>query len=119
MNITGKNEYVIDDSVTDKVDKISLWLEDHKGRDINSVNMSRQGNFCDFMIIATANSMRHAQSLTSGLIEFCHENGYDFLHLEGYDSAQWILVDLNDILVHIFLEEVRGIYRLESLWCGL
>ena len=46
----------------------------------------------------------------------CHERNYEYLRVEGYEAGQWILVDLNDIVINIFLEPVRELFRLEALW---
>ena len=103
-------------SVASRAALLASWLEEHKGRDIMEISMTEKGHYCDCMVLVTANSMRHAQGLADGLVSFCHENGQEFLHIEGYTCAQWILLDLNDILVHIFQEDSRRIYGLETLW---
>lgn len=98
------------------VNQIISWLDEHKGIGIIEIPMGKNGQYCDCMILVTATSMRHAQGLADGLVSLCHEKGQEFLHMEGYNSAQWILLDLNDVLVHIFLEDTRRLYGLETLW---
>ena len=71
------------------------------------------------MIIASASSARHARSLADGLSEMCKQEKFEILRTEGYQEGQWVLVDLNDIIVHIFQEPVRELYRLESLWASV
>ncbi|MFR0874169.1 MAG: ribosome silencing factor [Bilophila wadsworthia] len=56
------------------------------------------------------------QGLADGLMEQCTKNNYEFLRMEGYQTGQWILADLNDIVVHIFQQDVRELFRIESLW---
>lgn len=92
------------------------WLEEHKAGQIVSIDLSARGVFTDALVVVTASSARHAQSLADGLAALCHERNYEFLRMEGYQAGQWILVDLNDIIINIFLEPVRELYRLESLW---
>lgn len=70
----------------------------------------------DVVIVVTASSLRHAKSLADGLMEQCTKNNYEFLRMEGYQTGQWILADLNDIVVHIFQQDVRELFRIESLW---
>ena len=58
------------------------------------------------------------RSLADGLSELCKQEKFEILRTEGYQEGQWVLVDLNDIIVHIFQEPVRELYRLEALWSG-
>lgn len=74
--------------------------------------------FADAMIICGATSRRHAQGLADGIMKLCRENSWEFLGMEGYENAEWILLDCNNIVVHIFQEETRQLYRLEDLWSG-
>ena len=95
---------------------VVTWLEEHKAARVVSIDMADQGGFADALIIASASSMRHAQSLADGVGELCRNNNFEFLRMEGYAAGQWILVDLNDIVVNVFLEPVRELYGLEALW---
>ena len=92
-------------------------LQDHKAQDIVDLDISTQvGNFADHLLIATASSQRHARSLADAVADLCHQQGYEYLRVEGYKEGQWILVDLNDIVINIFQAETRSLYRLEDLW---
>lgn len=106
----------LDISSSSRAGRIATWLEEHKGSDIVEISMAGKGHYCDNMVLVTAGSMRHAQGLADGLVSYCHELGQDFLRMEGYNTAQWILLDLNDIIVHVFLEDSRRLYGLERLW---
>ena len=92
------------------------WLHEHKGHQIVSLPLAASSNWAEFLIIVSATSVRHAQSLADGLRLWCKEQKMEFLGREGYQAGQWILVDLNDIVVNIFQNPVRELYRLESLW---
>lgn len=70
----------------------------------------------DAMIVAGASSRRHAQGLADAVSRLCSEKGYEMLGMEGQETADWILVDCNDIIVHILRDESRNLYRLEELW---
>lgn len=70
----------------------------------------------DAVVVATAMSARHARSLADAVLEYCAKARYEYLHLEGRENARWILADLNDVVVHIFQQEDRELFRLESLW---
>ncbi|MDY0259380.1 ribosome silencing factor [Desulfovibrio sp.] len=92
------------------------WLEEHKALRVVSIDFEGQGGFADALIIASAGSVRHAQSLADGVSLMCREKNYEFLRTEGYAAGQWILVDMNDVIVNIFQEPVRELYALEALW---
>ena len=94
------------------------WLAEHKARDLASFTLPEGNPLADLVLICTASSARHARSLADGLTEMCKQQKYEILRTEGYQEGQWVLVDLNDIIVHIFQEPVREMYRLESLWAG-
>ena len=103
----------------ERVATIAACLDEHKAQNIVCLDISKEsgGGFADRLFIATAGSPRHARSLVDALAEICHANGYDYLRVEGYNLGEWVLVDLNDIVVSVFLEETRATYKLEDLWC--
>lgn len=99
-----------------KAADVAQWLEEHKALRVVCLDLEEQGGFADALIIASAGSVRHAQSLADGVSLMCREKNYEFLRTEGYATGQWILVDMNDIIVNIFQEPVRDLYALEALW---
>ncbi|AAS96096.1 ribosome silencing factor [Nitratidesulfovibrio vulgaris] len=100
----------------DKVKAIIGWLEEKKARDIVAYDLAGQSPFAEALVIVTAGSVRHGQSLADHMLAMCNENNYEYLRMEGYQTGQWILVDLNDIIVNVFQPETRGLFKLESLW---
>ena len=92
------------------------WLEEHKAANVVSLDLNGQNAFTTALVIASAGSARHARSLADGLGELCRLRNYEFLRTEGYTAGQWILVDMNDLVVNIFQEPVRALYGLEALW---
>lgn len=91
-------------------------LEDLKGIDILSIDVREMTSIADEMILATGTSNRHVKALSRNLIDSAKENGIRPLSSEGEDTADWILVDFGDVLVHIMLPETREFYDLERLW---
>ncbi|MBQ7606611.1 MAG: ribosome silencing factor [Desulfovibrionaceae bacterium] len=102
----------------ERVDAIASVLTEHKALDYTCIDLTEQsgGSFADRLIIVTATSPRHARALADAVSALCHEKGDDFLGIEGLQAGEWVLVDLNDIVVSIFLESTRSLYRLEDLW---
>ena len=68
------------------------------------------------MVVATGTSNRHVKSLADRVIEKAKEAGIKPLGVEGADGAEWILVDLGDVVVHVMSEQTRDLYRLENIW---
>ncbi len=103
-------------STPDKIQLLKTLLSDQKALDIKALDIQALSQMTDMVLIVTASSLRHAKALADKLAETAKKENLEFLHTEGYESAQWILVDMNDVVVHIFQEESRGLYDLESLW---
>lgn len=100
----------------DKVLLVAGWLNEKKARNLTALDVSTICSVTDVMVVATAGSVRQAQALADHLLFRCGENGISFLGMDGYKTGQWVLVDLNDVIVHIFLEESRDFYNIEGLW---
>ncbi len=100
----------------EKVKAFQAFLEEHKGQDIVSLNLAHQNTFAEAMLVVTAASMRHAQSLAENVVLFCKEQNFEFLRTEGKQTGQWILLDCNDVVINIFQPSVRDLYKLEKLW---
>lgn len=91
-------------------------LDDKRAEDIVVLNMENISLLADYFLICNGNSDRQAQAIAREVQEKAQENGYDVKRIEGFDSARWILVDLGDIVVHIFHKDERAFYNLERLW---
>ena len=67
-------------------------------------------------MVVSAKGVRHAQSLADNTLEKLAAENIEYLGMEGYQTGDWILLDLNDIIIHIFQEDNRGFYNVEGLW---
>jgi len=91
-------------------------IEDMKGRDITTLNITEKSDFADAMIVASGNSSRHVKSIAQSLITDCRAQGIEPLGVEGNDVGEWALVDLGDVIVHVMTDDTRDKYQLEQLW---
>ena len=106
-----------DPAVTEaRLERLSKVLEDQKALDPLIFRTKETNDIADAIIIATATSRRHAQGLAKALADASRSSGQKYARMEGFDAAQWILIDCNDIIIHIFQEDTRALYRLEELW---
>jgi ribosome-associated protein len=91
-------------------------LEDNKAENILALDIEGISSFADVIIIATANSNRHAKSLADKLVESIKANNKNILNVEGNVESGWILVDCGGVVVNIMKEDIREFYDLEGLW---
>lgn len=91
-------------------------LEASKALDIRDVDVTGLNPLTDHLVIASGNSTRHVKSMADKLVQAAKAAGVQPLGVEGEREAQWILVDLNDIIVHLMLPQARAFYNIEKLW---
>lgn len=91
-------------------------LVDMKAQDIKDIDVRGKSSVTEYMVIATGTSTRHVKSIADNVAMDAKKAGVPPLGSEGEESAEWVLVDLNDIVVHVMLAEVRSFYNLEKLW---
>ncbi len=91
-------------------------LTDLKGVDIKVFDVRGKTTITDLMVIATGTSTRHVKALADSVVQQAKRAGVQPLGTEGERAMEWILVDLNDVVVHVMLQEVRDFYNLEKLW---
>lgn len=91
-------------------------LEDFKAIDILVIDVSDRNPLTDRMVIASGNSTRHVKSMADNLIMNAKSEGNPPIGVEGQGEGEWVLVDLNDVIVHLMLPQTRAFYNLEKLW---
>ena len=91
-------------------------LEDKKGADISILDISEISVLADYFIIANGSNRNQVQAMADAVEEDLGKAGFAPKHIEGYATANWILMDYGDIVIHIFDEENRVFYDLERIW---
>jgi ribosome-associated protein len=91
-------------------------LTDDKAEDLVVIDLKDKSSVTDAMIIASGRSQRHVGALADHAIRALKDAGVGRARVEGLASADWVLIDAGDLIVHIFRPEVRSYYNLERLW---
>lgn len=90
--------------------------DDKKAWDIVTLDMSDSSLMADYFVICSARNNRQSQSIADNIEEQMEKNGYDVRHVEGYREGKWILIDAGEVIAHVFVEQDRQYYDLET--CG-
>ena len=91
-------------------------LENVKAQDITIINVRKMTSITDYLIICTSRSRKHGQSLSENVSHHIKQMGYKKPSIQGLETCDWIIVDMNSVVLHIMLPEVRDFYQLEKLW---
>ena len=91
-------------------------VEELKAKDVVEIDVRGKSSVCDFMVIASGTSTRHVKSIADEVVKFAKRLDVVPLGVEGEREAEWVLVDLGDVVVHVMLPRVREFYALERLW---
>ncbi|WP_456278215.1 ribosome silencing factor [Bacillus sp. AK128] len=90
--------------------------DDKKAENIVALNMKGISLVADYFLICHGNSDKQVQAIAKEMKEKAEENQINVRRMEGYDEARWILVDLGDVIAHVFHKDERVYYNLERLW---
>ena len=98
---------------------VRLVLEaaaDKKAEDPVALNLKKIASFTDCFVICSGAQSRQTQAICDAILKALRDKGVRPGHVEGYDRGDWILIDLSDLVIHIFTRETREFYNLERLW---
>lgn len=97
-------------------DLVVSALEETKAKDVVVLDVRKLTTVTDYMVVASGTSNRHVRALTDAVDKSAREQGHRPTGVEGAGGGEWILLDLQDVLVHVMLPRVREFYNLEKLW---
>jgi ribosome-associated protein len=89
---------------------------ERRAGDVVAMDVSALTSFTDAFVIASGTSDRHVKAVADAVVERAHGLGRKPLGVEGYESGEWVLIDLDDVIVHVFRGEKREQFDLERLW---
>ena len=97
-------------------DRAARAALEKKATDVVILDLRQATDFTDYFVLASGTNERQVQAIADGIEDRLRQVGEKPLHTEGYRTAQWVLLDFADVVVHVFLEERRQFYGLERLW---
>ncbi|MNT55559.1 Ribosomal silencing factor RsfS [compost metagenome] len=103
-------------SVPQLLECVRKATEELKAKDLVEIDVIGKSSVADYMVIASGTSSRHVKSIANEVVKFAKQLGVMPLGVEGAREAEWVLVDLGDVIVHVMLPRVREFYALERLW---
>jgi ribosome-associated protein len=89
---------------------------DKKALNVEIIDVVGRTDYADYLVLMTGNSDRHVASIVQAIEEDARQKGSRALSVEGMPTANWVLIDLADVVVHVFQEEARGLYDIDGLW---
>lgn len=107
------------ENMKESIETIVKAIDEKKGNNILVFDYHELNPFIDHVIITSASNQRQVFAIADNIIDCAHEAGIHTCRMEGNKDSRWILVDLDTIVVHVFLDEEREIYRLEQLYADL
>ncbi|MEM9331030.1 MAG: ribosome silencing factor [Pseudomonadota bacterium] len=103
-------------AVEDVLETVTNSLEGSKAEDLVTIDIKDKSALADYMVIASGRSNRHVSAIADHLLRELKNKGAGSAKVEGLQSADWVLIDTGDIIVHLFRPEVREFYALEKMW---
>jgi ribosome-associated protein len=91
-------------------------LDDAKAENTVAIDLMGKSTIADVMIVTEGRSSRHVASIAERVVQGLKEKGHKGLRVEGQNTADWVLIDAGDVILHVFRPEVRAFYNLEKMW---
>ena len=116
MTASSKTELSEDDLTRIVTELVLKTLDENSAQDTIEIDIKGKSSVADMMIVTCGRSNRHVGALADYVIKALKENGHTPLGIEGQIGNDWVLVDIGDVILHIFRPEVRAFYNLEKIW---
>lgn len=100
----------------EKARMVAGWLDAKQGENVVIMDVTKISSVTNMTLVVSARGVKHAKALADNILDEASKNNIEFLAVEGQQTGEWVLVDLNDVLVHIFIEDLRDFYNLEGMW---
>ena len=105
--------------VRELLSEIETCLKDLQAIEQTTIDLYNKTSLADYMVIASGRSQRHVSAMADNIQQTLKKKGFRRAKIEGLPQADWLLVDVGDVIVHLFRPEVREFYNLEKMWAPL
>jgi ribosome-associated protein len=95
---------------------VTAWLDDAKAENVVVIDIRGKSSIGDYMVVASGRSDRHVGAIADQIHQKLKDAGFGRTRVEGQPQCDWVLIDIGDIVVHVFRPEVREFYNLEKMW---
>jgi ribosome-associated protein len=95
---------------------VTAWLDDAKAENVVVIDIRGKSSIGDYMVVASGRSDRHVGAIADQIHHKLKDAGFGRTRVEGQPQCDWVLIDIGDIVVHVFRPEVREFYNLEKMW---
>jgi ribosome-associated protein len=95
---------------------VTAWLDEAKAEEVVAIDIRGKSSIADYMVIASGRSDRHVGAVSEQIERKLKERGHGRVRIEGRPQCDWVLIDIGDVIVHVFRPEVRLFYNLEKMW---
>ncbi|MEZ2132151.1 MULTISPECIES: ribosome silencing factor [unclassified Sinorhizobium] len=106
------------DAAARALQAVLVSLEDSKAENIVTINIAGKSALGDYMVVVSGRSNRHVLAITDHLISDLKDEGFGNARVEGLEGGDWVLIDIGDIIVHVFRPEIREFYNIEKMWAA-
>jgi ribosome-associated protein len=106
----------VNDAASRAINTVLASLDDSKAENVVSIDIQGKSSLGDYMVVASGRSHRHVSAVADHLLKALKDAGFGQARVEGLASADWVLIDSGDVIVHVFRPEVRDFYNLEKMW---
>lgn len=113
MKMTKESNLKNSLEILEQVIKIS---DDKLAQDIIALDVKQITGISDYFVIMQGRNDKHVQAIVDAIVEMAHKQNLELKNVEGRESSSWILIDLTDVIIHVFNEKERSHYNLEKLW---
>jgi ribosome-associated protein len=113
---TGASTTQVTRSTSNDLSTAIKAVIEKKAEELVALDLREIASFTDYFLICSGTSTRQVQAIADEVVEKLKEQGARPLHVEGYSSGQWVLIDYGDMIVHVFEQRAREFYDLERLW---
>jgi ribosome-associated protein len=110
------NDLAAEDRAPATLALILAQLDDDKAEDVVTIDLCGKTDIADAMVVASGRSARHVGAMADKIIKKLKKHGFGRARMEGAPACDWVLIDAEDVIVHLFRPEVRQFYNLERIW---